>query len=88
MEATDALKKLADAANKAAEALSTHPDKYDQMITTLINQFKALGLTLQESMALAAMSARYQAQADAIAGGTCYSYCHKIYQTQVLGTIR
>jgi post-segregation antitoxin (ccd killing protein) len=70
LEATEALKKLADAANKAAEALSTHPDKYDQMITTLINQFKALGLTLQESMALAAMSARYQAQADAIAGGT------------------
>jgi hypothetical protein len=70
LEAIDALKRLADAANKAAEALSTHPDKYDQMITTLINQFKALGLTLQESMALAAMSARYQAQADAIAGGT------------------
>jgi post-segregation antitoxin (ccd killing protein) len=69
MEATEALKKLADAANKAAEALSTHPDKYDQMITTLINQFKALGLTLQESMALAAMSARYQAQADAIDKG-------------------
>ncbi len=42
MEAIDALKRLADAANKAAEALSTHPDKYDQMITTLINQFKAL----------------------------------------------
>jgi hypothetical protein len=73
LEAIDALKRLADAANKAAEALSTHPDKYDQMITTLIDQFKALGLTLQESMALAAMSARYQAQADAIAGGT--SYC-------------
>jgi hypothetical protein len=46
LEAIDALKRLADAAN----------------------QFKALGLTLQESMALAAMSARYQAQADAIAG--------------------
>jgi hypothetical protein len=70
MEAIDALKRLADAANKAAEALSTHPDKYDQMITTLIDQFKALGLTLQESMALAAMSARYQAQVDAIDRGT------------------
>ena len=70
LEATDALKRLADAANKAAEALSTHPDKYDQMITTLIDQFKALGLTLQESMALAAMSARYQAQVDAMASGT------------------
>jgi hypothetical protein len=70
MEAIDALKRLADAANKAAEALSTHPDKYDQMIATLINQFKALGLTLQESMALAAMSARYQAQVDAIDRGT------------------
>jgi hypothetical protein len=69
MEAADALKKLADAANKAAEALSSHPDKYDQMIKTLIDQFTALGLTLGESMALAGMSARYQAQADAIARG-------------------
>jgi hypothetical protein len=69
MEAAEALKKLADAANKAAEALSSHPDKYDQMIKTLIDQFTALGLTLGESMALAGMSARYQAQADAIARG-------------------
>jgi hypothetical protein len=39
------------------------------MISTLIGQFRALGLSLQESLALAGMSARYQAQADAFAAG-------------------
>jgi len=69
MEAAEALKKLADAANKAADALDRNMNKYDAMIASLITQFTALGLSLQESMALAAMSARYQAQADAIAAG-------------------
>jgi hypothetical protein len=69
LEAYEALKKLADAANKAADALDRNMNKYDAMIANLITQFTALGLTLQESMALAGMSARYQAQADAIAAG-------------------
>ena len=69
LEAYEALKKLADAANKAADALDRNMNKYDALIAGLIKQFEALGLTLQESMALASMSARYQAQADAIAAG-------------------
>lgn len=69
MEAAEALKKLADAANKAADALDRNMNKYDAMIASLITQFTALGLSLQESMALAAMSARYQAQADALLAG-------------------
>jgi hypothetical protein len=69
LEAYEALKKLADAANKAADALDKNMNKYDAMIASLITQFSKLGLSLQESMALANMSARYQAQADAIAAG-------------------
>ena len=69
LEAYEALKKLADAANKAADALDKHTNKYDTMIAGLIKQFSELGLSLQESMALAGMSARYQAQADALAAG-------------------
>ncbi len=69
MEAAEALKKLADAANKAADALDRNMSKYDIMIADLVKQFRDLGLSLQESMALAAMSARYQAQADALAAG-------------------
>jgi hypothetical protein len=69
LEAYEALKKLADAANKAADALDRNMNKYDAMILGLIKQFEALGLSIPESMALAGMSARYQAQADAIAAG-------------------
>lgn len=69
LEAYEALKKLADAANKAADALDKNVNKYDAMIASLIKQFSELGLSLQESMALAGMSARYQAQADAFAAG-------------------
>jgi hypothetical protein len=62
MEATNKLKEFAD-------ALANGTNKYDAMISGLIGQFRALGLSLQESMALAGMSARYQAQADAFAAG-------------------
>jgi phage shock protein A len=61
--------KAADAAKKLGDALEASADKYDKMISGLIGQFRALGLSLQESMALAGMSARYQAQADAFAAG-------------------
>jgi hypothetical protein len=62
MEATNKLKEFAD-------ALAAGTNKYDAMITGLIAQFTLLGLSIQESMALANMSARYQAQADAFAAG-------------------
>jgi hypothetical protein len=62
MEATNKLKEFTD-------ALAASTNKYDAMISGLIGQFRALGLSLQESMALAGMSARYQAQADAFAAG-------------------
>ena len=61
--------KAADAAKKLGDTLEASADKYDKMISGLIGQFRALGLSLQESMALAGMSARYQAQADAFAAG-------------------
>jgi len=61
--------KAADAAKKLGDALEASTNKYDAMISSLIGQFRALGLSLQESMALAGMSARYQAQADAFAAG-------------------
>ena len=62
MQATEGLKKFTD-------ALEASTNKYDAMISGLIAQFRTLGLSLQESMALAGMSARYQAQADAFAAG-------------------
>ena len=62
MQATEGLKKFTD-------ALEASTNKYDAMISGLIAQFRTLGLSLQESMALAAMSARYQAQADAFFRG-------------------
>jgi hypothetical protein len=62
MEATNKLKEFTD-------ALAASTNKYDAMISGLIGQFRTLGLSLQESMALAGMSARYQAQADAFAAG-------------------
>ena len=62
MEATNKLKEFTD-------ALAASTNKYDAMISGLIGQFRTLGLSLQESMALAGMSARYQAQADAFGRG-------------------
>ena len=62
MAATDKLKEF-------TEALAASTNKYDAMISGLIAQFRTLGLSLQESMALAGMSARYQAQADAFGRG-------------------
>ena len=62
MDATNKLKEF-------TEALAASTTKYDAMISGLIGQFRALGLSLQESMALANMSGRYAAQADAFAAG-------------------
>ena len=56
---------LADAANNAANALNTLPNKYDAIFTSLVNTFKTMGLDQGSSASLAGASARLQAQADA-----------------------
>ena len=56
---------LAAAANNAANALDTMPNKYDQIFTSLSNTFKSMGIEAGAAAGLAASSARLQAQADA-----------------------
>jgi hypothetical protein len=56
---------LADSANNAANALNTLPNKYDQIFTSLVGQFKSMGIEAGAAAGLAASSARLQAQADA-----------------------
>jgi hypothetical protein len=55
---------LAESANKAANALNTLPDKYDQIFQDLVSYGKSLGLDSGAAAGLAAMSARLQKQAD------------------------
>jgi hypothetical protein len=57
---------LADSANNAANALNTLPSKYDAIFTSLVNTFKTMGLDSGAAAGLAGMSARLQAQADAM----------------------
>ena len=64
--AKSATDQLADAANKAANALNTLPNKYDAIFTSLVNTFKTMGLDSGAAAGLAGMSARLQAQADAM----------------------
>jgi hypothetical protein len=56
---------LATAATDAANALNTLPNKYDQIFTSLVGQFKSMGIEAGAAAGLAAASARLQAQADA-----------------------
>jgi hypothetical protein len=56
---------LATAATDAANALNTLPNKYDQIFTSLVGQFKSMGIEAGAAAGLAASSARLQAQADA-----------------------
>jgi hypothetical protein len=56
---------LATAATDAANALNTLPNKYDQIFTSLVSQFKSMGIEAGAAAGLAASSARLQAQADA-----------------------
>jgi hypothetical protein len=56
---------LANSANNAASALNTLPNKYDQIFTNLVGQFKSMGIEAGAAAGLAASSARLQAQADA-----------------------
>jgi hypothetical protein len=62
MEAAEGLKKFTD-------ELASSTDKFSAMISKLVNEFMAMGLSLQQASALAHMSARYSAQADAFAAG-------------------
>jgi hypothetical protein len=62
MEAAEGLKKFTD-------ELASSTDKFSTMVSKLVNEFMAMGLSLQEASAQAHMSARYQAQADAFAAG-------------------
>jgi hypothetical protein len=64
--AKSATDQLADAANNAANALNTLPNKYDAIFTSLVNTFKTMGLDSGAAAGLAGMSARLQAQADAM----------------------
>jgi len=57
---------LAESATKAADALNTLPNKYDAIFTSLVNTFKTMGLDSGAAAGLAGMSARLQAQADAM----------------------
>ena len=65
LEASAAARALADSANNAASALNTLPNKYDQIFTSLVGQFKSMGIEAGAAAGLAASSARLQAQADA-----------------------
>ncbi len=65
LEASAAARALADSANNAANALNTLPNKYDQIFTSLVGQFKSMGIEAGAAAGLAASSARLQAQADA-----------------------
>jgi hypothetical protein len=60
MEAAEGLKKFTD-------ELASSTDKFSAMVSKLVNEFMAMGLSLQEASALAHMSARYSAQADSFA---------------------
>jgi hypothetical protein len=62
MEAAEGLKKFTN-------ELASSTDKFSTMVSKLVNEFMAMGLSFQEASALAHMSARYQAQADAFAAG-------------------
>ena len=56
---------LAEAANKAANALDNLPNKYDAIFKNLVNTFATMGLNQGSAASLAGASARLQAQADA-----------------------
>jgi hypothetical protein len=61
---------LAAAANNAAGALNTLPNKYDQIFKNLYEQSLAMGNDVAGARALAGMSSRLQAEADAFLAGT------------------
>jgi hypothetical protein len=61
---------LAEGANNAANALNTLPSKYDQIFKNLYEQSLAMGNDVAGARALAGMSSRLQAEADAFLAGT------------------
>jgi hypothetical protein len=70
MNAKTAADLLADSANKAANALDTMPNKYDQIFKNIYEQSIALGNDVAGARAMAGMSSRLQAEADAFLAGT------------------
>ena len=61
---------LAAAANSAANALDSMPSKYDAIFKNIYEQSIALGNDVAGARALAGMSSRLQAEADAFLAGT------------------
>jgi hypothetical protein len=70
LAASSAAKTLADSATNAANALNTLPSKYDQIFKNLYEQSLAMGNDVAGARALAGMSSRLQAEADAFLAGT------------------
>jgi hypothetical protein len=70
LNAKSAADALANSANNAANALNTLPSKYDQIFKNLYEQSIAMGNTASGAAALAGMSSRLQAEADAFYAGT------------------
>ena len=66
---------LADSANKAANALDTMPNKYDQIFKNIYEQSIALGNDVAGARAMAGMSSRLAAEAaDFMANAGRYAY--------------
>jgi hypothetical protein len=70
LNAKSAADALADSANNAANALNTLPSKYDQIFKNVYEQSLLMGSAVSEARALAGMSSRLQAEADAFYAGT------------------
>jgi hypothetical protein len=70
LNAKSAADLLADSANNAANALNTLPSKYDQIFKNVYEQSLLMGSAVSEARALAGMSSRLQAEADAFYAGT------------------
>jgi hypothetical protein len=61
---------LAAAANNAANALDSMPSKYDAIFKNIYEQSLLMGNTVSGARAMAGMSSRLQAEADAFLAGT------------------
>ena len=61
---------LANAANNAANALNTMPDKFDQIFKSVYEQSIAMGNTVSGARAMAGMSSRLAAEAQGFLEGT------------------
>lgn len=80
MNATDATKKFTD-------GLIASTDKFSLMVNNLVNQFMAMGLSMQEASALAHQSARLEAQYQAFSGQRTTSLSTPMPSSSPLGAI-